>query len=449
MINMHFYLVVMGLGLSLTVHAIPKPPTFGITRAGATTTYTVGPSTYSPITQAPSGTGLKVLDANYSAAPAGYITQANIPVGDTIAAVKVTNPVSITSLAAFAISLVPKLGTLGIVLAVGSALYDYYHNAGLTVNPDGTVSGPPVPIDVSISGSCLNNSHISSTPRAGCDFVNPTLILTITGIDAQGNVFYSCKNSSNTFQTSGKCSNDYNSLCASPSVWDAAYSKCTNPNTNGTPSPVTVAQAQEKLIATPPADPASVIEDIHTADSSGVSDPVSDGTPSITLDTSPMYSSPPKQTVTPDGRVQTSTTTTTATQTSPQSFSLTENTTTTTTNVDGSTSTVTTTNAPPAQTTPPTDPKTDCDKYPNSIGCSEYGVVPTADLLTTVAVPVSLSPTSLGSGSCPAPATFTVGGRTMTMSYSLYCDFATSIAPLIIAFAWLSAGFLVMGSVRE
>jgi hypothetical protein len=35
------------------------------------------------------------------------------------------------------------------------------------------------------------------------------------------------------------------------------------------------------------------------------------------------------------------------------------------------------------------------------------------------------------------------------MSYQPYCDFASKISPLIIAFAWLSAGFVVLGSVKE
>lgn len=453
MINLRCWLVV-GLCCSFTVYAIPKPPTFGVVRAGPTTTYTVGPSTYSPITQAPTGTSLKVLDANYSAAPAGYITQANIPVGETIAAVKVTSPVSTVSMAAAVVSLVPKLSTLGIALQVGMALYDYLHNAGLSIDATGAIVGPPVPVVYPTGGYCRGWGYVSYdlTPQGACSLAPPSygaLSAKFTSGPDTSNLYkFGCYNSGGILIASVFCQVSQISQCASPKYWDSIKTTCMDPNTNGTGTPITTAAAQDKLMATPPADPASVIENIHTADPSGASDPAVDGTPSITLDTSPMYSSPPKQTVTPDGQVQTSTTITTATQTSPQSFSLTENTTTTTTHADGSTTTVTTNNAPPAPTTPPADPKTDCDKYPKSIGCSEYGTAP-PELLTTVAVPVSLAPTSLGSGTCPAPATFTAMHRTMMISYGLYCDFATAIAPLIIAFAWLSAGFIVMGSVKE
>jgi len=40
-------------------------------------------------------------------------------------------------------------------------------------------------------------------------------------------------------------------------------------------------------------------------------------------------------------------------------------------------------------------------------------------------------------------------GGSITMSYQPYCDFASGINPLIITFAWLSAGLLVIGGGKD
>lgn len=97
-----------------------------------------------------------------------------------------------------------------------------------------------------------------------------------------------------------------------------------------------------------------------------------------------------------------------------------------------------------------TSGQSDCDKYPNSIGCSEYGNISAADAVTKIDVPIDLTPTSLGAGSCPAPTTLTFSRfGSVSWSYQPYCDFATAISPLIIAFAWLSAGLIVLGAVKE
>jgi len=94
--------------------------------------------------------------------------------------------------------------------------------------------------------------------------------------------------------------------------------------------------------------------------------------------------------------------------------------------------------------------KTDCDKYPDSVGCSKYGTVVAPETLPITAVSISLSPTSLGAGSCPSSQVLNLQGQPdITLSYQPYCDFAIKVSPLVISFAWLSAGLLVLGSVRE
>lgn len=93
------------------------------------------------------------------------------------------------------------------------------------------------------------------------------------------------------------------------------------------------------------------------------------------------------------------------------------------------------------------DQQTDCDKYPNIIGCSQYGQTPAAEPLNTLEVPVSPTVTPVGgAGSCPADITTSIYG--LTWSYQPICDFASAIRPLIIGFAWLAFAYIVAGTVR-
>jgi hypothetical protein len=65
-------------------------------------------------------------------------------------------------------------------------------------------------------------------------------------------------------------------------------------------------------------------------------------------------------------------------------------------------------------------------------------------------VPITIDNKSLGAGTCPAPKVINLsGGRTMSFSYQPECDFATKIKPIILAFSWLAAGFIVIGGAKE
>ena len=50
---------------------------------------------------------------------------------------------------------------------------------------------------------------------------------------------------------------------------------------------------------------------------------------------------------------------------------------------------------------------------------------------------------------CPSPASITVAGRTVNISYDLICQFADMVRPLFIGFAWLSAALTFMGFARR
>lgn len=90
------------------------------------------------------------------------------------------------------------------------------------------------------------------------------------------------------------------------------------------------------------------------------------------------------------------------------------------------------------------DGKTDCDKYPNTMGCSEYGDPSGAEELGTKEVGTSAI-TTVGvssNSSCPADVVVRSG---IKVSYEYICMYATALKPIIIALAWLSAGFMVFG----
>lgn len=108
--------------------------------------------------------------------------------------------------------------------------------------------------------------------------------------------------------------------------------------------------------------------------------------------------------------------------------------------------------APPVDTPEPQpDSPTQCDKYPNSLGCAELGTVddlPVGEETRTIAAIAPIT-TIGGAGSCPEPLTASFMGQTVSFSYDMPCSFATSLKPLILAIAWLSAGLIFIGGVRQ
>ena len=131
--------------------------------------------------------------------------------------------------------------------------------------------------------------------------------------------------------------------------------------------------------------------------------------------------------------------------------------TTTTVNTPSSGAPVTTSVTVPADipltsTTPATTQttnKTDCEIFPASLGCAEFGDVPTPDLITTTNVPISLDIGAYSSGSCPAPQVLNLSFGVEELSYQPLCNFASNTKPLFIALAFLSAGLLVLAPIRS
>ena len=95
--------------------------------------------------------------------------------------------------------------------------------------------------------------------------------------------------------------------------------------------------------------------------------------------------------------------------------------------------------------------KSECDKNPGSVACLKIdGTVPAAEVLPVDNVSLSLNPVSMGSaGSCPAPVSTSIKGRSISLSFEPICQIASMISPLVIALAWLVAGYMVVGVVKE
>ena len=105
--------------------------------------------------------------------------------------------------------------------------------------------------------------------------------------------------------------------------------------------------------------------------------------------------------VAPDGSVKTVNNTYTNTYTNNY-VETSQVTTTTVTPASGTPATTVTTTSP--NTTAPTKEQlTDCEKFPLSIGCSQYGTVPAAETIPVTAIPATMTYTTWGNGSCPNP----------------------------------------------
>lgn len=90
-----------------------------------------------------------------------------------------------------------------------------------------------------------------------------------------------------------------------------------------------------------------------------------------------------------------------------------------------------------------------CEVFPNISACQPLGQAPEAQKPENRDINVSITPDGgwgPDSAACPADRTF---GKGWNFSFSMICDFASGIRPLVIAFAWLSAALMVVGVARK
>lgn len=92
-----------------------------------------------------------------------------------------------------------------------------------------------------------------------------------------------------------------------------------------------------------------------------------------------------------------------------------------------------------------------CKQNPNSLACMEKGEPDELDLETR-SIGSMVSPVAVGgAGHCMADKTLAMAtmGRSITFTYKPICDLASMVRPLILALAWLLAGWIMIGAVKE
>lgn len=105
---------------------------------------------------------------------------------------------------------------------------------------------------------------------------------------------------------------------------------------------------------------------------------------------------------------------------------------------------------------PATEPATNpdlCEKNPDILACQkiELGTLDPVDVPNTNRQMGINKDTGWGpeNGTCPAPKTATIMGVNLSMPFTMICEFATAIKPMLIGFAWLSAALTFFGLGRK
>lgn len=112
---------------------------------------------------------------------------------------------------------------------------------------------------------------------------------------------------------------------------------------------------------------------------------------------------------------------------------------------------------PDAELNPGTDPsdkpreedsKSLCEKHPEILACQNLDEPADQDL-QSLEKPISITPDSgwgAENAACPAPKMLNVQGRQIAIPYDLFCTYMQGMRPIIIAMAWLSAAFILIGA---
>jgi hypothetical protein len=90
-----------------------------------------------------------------------------------------------------------------------------------------------------------------------------------------------------------------------------------------------------------------------------------------------------------------------------------------------------------------------CKQNPDSLACWKDGEPEEQELENrnqgTAIIPVSIG----GGGSCPGDKTVSYLGAPLTISFQPICTAAGWINPIVLALAWLAAGYILIGAFRE
>ncbi|WP_164091502.1 virulence factor TspB C-terminal domain-related protein [Comamonas thiooxydans] len=103
----------------------------------------------------------------------------------------------------------------------------------------------------------------------------------------------------------------------------------------------------------------------------------------------------------------------------------------------------------------PRDPEKDdrdfCDKHPDVLACQKMDEPEDPGNLKTKAVDLDFQVQSgyAGSAVCPAPMTYEAFGHVLSLSWQPFCDSLAMVKNLLLAFAWISAAFILLGAKKE
>ena len=90
-----------------------------------------------------------------------------------------------------------------------------------------------------------------------------------------------------------------------------------------------------------------------------------------------------------------------------------------------------------------------CVENPDALACWKDGEPESAEL-EKVTAGTSITPVNIGgAGSCPANKTVNYMGANLVLSFSPICTAAGWIRPIVLALAWLSAGFILIGAFKQ
>ena len=94
------------------------------------------------------------------------------------------------------------------------------------------------------------------------------------------------------------------------------------------------------------------------------------------------------------------------------------------------------------------EPQDLCEKHPEILACQKLDDPGDKDL-ERVERPISITPDSgwgAEDASCPAPRIIHAQGRQIPIPFDLFCTYMRGLRPIIIAMAWLSAAFILLGA---